>query len=67
LLNKHGFTVHEIQWVSRIPLAYLEKHIPFLGKNNIAIVSKMTNIILRAIDGLHLGMMINVYATKMEF
>lgn len=64
LLKKHGFNVLEIQWVSRIPLASLERRFSFLGENCIAIVSKMTNLTLMVIDGFHLGMIMNVYAKK---
>jgi 2-polyprenyl-3-methyl-5-hydroxy-6-metoxy-1,4-benzoquinol methylase len=64
LLEKHGFRVEEIQWISRIPKSTIEKYFSKLGKPLIPIMNAFASLTLKTIDSLHLGIMINVYARK---
>jgi hypothetical protein len=66
LLEKHGFKVEAIQWVSRIPNKTFEKRMPKFGKPLLPIINTLSLVPLKAIDALHLGMMINVYARKIS-
>lgn len=63
LLQKHGFAVRKVQWVSRIDKTVLLRRVPaarFLGAG----VVIPLRLALAAIDALHLGMMINIYSQK---
>ncbi|MGH9391780.1 MAG: class I SAM-dependent methyltransferase [Vicinamibacteria bacterium] len=64
LLERHGFEVREIQWVSRLPASTFEKRIPALGGAGIIAVARLAGLSLHLLDRLHLGMMINVYARR---
>lgn len=64
LLEKHGFKVEAIQWVSRIPKSTFEKRLPRFLKPFLPVIIWTSSIILKCIDALHLGMMITVYARK---
>jgi len=64
LLEKHGFKVESIEWVSRIPKRTFEKRIPKFGKPMLRIINTLSSISLKIIDVLHLGIMINVYGRK---
>ena len=66
LLEKHGFKVEAIQWVSRIPKRTFEKRMPQFGKPALPIINVLSRMSLKAIDGIHLGMMINVYGRKIS-
>jgi len=64
LLEKHGFKVEAIQWVSRIPKRAFEKRMPQIGKPMLPVINALEYMSLKAIDTAHLGMMINVYGRK---
>lgn len=64
LLVKHGFKVEQIQWVTRIPLSALAKRVPGSCKPLLPVIDFASSACSRLIDGLQLGLMINVYARK---
>lgn len=66
LLENHGFKVEAIQWISRIPKRTFEKRIPQFGKSLLPIINAVSSTSLKIIDALHLGMIINVYARKVN-
>ena len=66
LLEKHGFRVEEIQWISRIPKSAFEKRLPKFMKPLLPIISVVSSSSLKAIDAVHLGMIINVYGRKIS-
>jgi hypothetical protein len=63
LLEKKGFVVQKVQWISRLDKKVLFRRIPalsFLGQG----VAVPLRVSLSMIDRLHLGMIINLYAQK---
>lgn len=64
LLSKHGFKVCGVQYVSRIPKDSIQKRLARFGKILPNLISNSVPFILRGIDSLHLGMIINIYAKK---
>ena len=64
LLEKKGFKVESIQWVTRIPTRTFEKRLPKVAKPLLPIINSLSKIVLKSFDILHLGMIINVYARK---
>ena len=64
LLAKHGLDVEVVQHVSRIPKRTWEKRLPGLFGHLSPIAHRLATVPLRLIDGLGLGMMINLYARK---
>lgn len=64
LLEKHGFKVEEIQWVSRIPKQTFAKRIPSIANPVLPLITGTSGVVLAILDFLRLGMMINVYARK---
>lgn len=64
LLEKHGFEVEKVQWISRLPKSTFEKRMPAIGRPLLPIVYKLSSISLKTIDTLHLGSIINIYARK---
>lgn len=60
VLVRHGFTVREVAWQSRISSASLRRRIPVVG----SYLGSLANVALRGIDSMRMGMMINLYATK---
>jgi len=66
LLQKHGFVVEKTQWVSRLPSSSFEKRLPGFGQPFLPLVNAMSTATLGAVDFLHLGMTINVYARKID-
>ena len=66
LLECHGFKVEKIQWVSRLPKSAFEKRVPKFAKPLLPIINMASSIVLKVIDLLHLGSIINVYARKIS-
>ena len=66
LLEKHGFKVEKVQWISRIPKKNIEKCCPKLVKPVLPIINAVSKISLKTIDVFHRGMMINVYGRKIN-
>ena len=64
LLEKHGFEVEKVQWVSRLPKSTFDKRMPTVGKPFLPIVYMLSSISLNIIDAFHLGSIINIYARK---
>lgn len=64
LLEKHGFAVEAVQWVSRIPRSTFEKRMPGFGKPLLPLVQLASSASLKMIDALRLGSIINVYGRK---
>lgn len=64
LLEKYGFRVEVIQWISRMPKKAFEKRLPNFVKPLLPIINTVSSASLRTIDAVHLGMMINVYGRK---
>lgn len=66
LLEKHGFKVETIQWVSRIPNKTFERRLPESLKLLLPVVNVVSSVSLKIIDAFHLGIMINIYARKIN-
>ena len=64
LLTKHGLVVEVVQHVSRIPRRSWDKRLPGPFRRLSPIARGFATLPLRLIDGLGLGMMINVYGRK---
>lgn len=64
LLEKHGFEVEKVQWISRLPKSTFDKRMPSVGKPLLPLVYMMSSLSLKTIDALHLGSIINIYARK---
>lgn len=64
LLEKHGFKVERVQWVSRVPKWILKKRLPKAASPLLPVADMMVSLSLGVFDALHLGLMINVYARK---
>ena len=64
LLDRAGFTVRKVQFVTRIPHGALERRFRRFGAPVAAATAGLANITARAMDFAHLGMMINVYASR---
>jgi len=56
LLEKHGFKVEAVQWVSRIPTRTFEKRLPNIAKPLLPVINSLSKIVLKGFDILHLGM-----------
>ncbi|HEY3323862.1 MAG TPA: class I SAM-dependent methyltransferase [Planctomycetota bacterium] len=64
LLAQNGLKVRSVNYVSRIPRMAIQKRFPFLGAIGVHASWLAATAILRAVDTMNLGMMLNVYATK---
>jgi SAM-dependent methyltransferase len=64
LLRKHGFKVEATQWVSRLPRRAFAKRMPTGARRLVPLIDAASSIILRTLDALHLGRIVNVYARK---
>ena len=64
LLGRAGFTVRQVQFVTRIPPGALDRRFRRLGVPFAAAVAGVANIAAQTMDFAHLGMMINVYASR---
>lgn len=65
LLEKHGFKVEDVQWVSRIPARSLVARVPFVPQSLFPVFELASGLSLKTIDALHLGAIVNVYARKL--
>ena len=64
LLEKHGFVVEAVQWVSRMPKSSFDKRLPSFAKFLLPLIHFSANMVLKLIDAVGMGTMINVYARK---
>ncbi len=64
LMAKHGFTVRDVQWVSRMPTRSIERRLPKVGKPLMPAIRLAANATFKAMDILRHGMIINVYGQK---
>lgn len=64
LLEECGFTVRRVQFVTRIPPGALDRRFRRFGAPVAAAAAGLAGITARAMDLAHVGMMINVYASK---
>jgi 2-polyprenyl-3-methyl-5-hydroxy-6-metoxy-1,4-benzoquinol methylase len=64
LLSNFGFKVICVQYVSRIPSDSIQNRFKSFGKILPIISAKVVPVLLKGIDFLHLGMIINIYAKK---
>jgi len=64
LLNKHGFSVESVQWVSRMPKSTFERRCPKFVKPLLPMIHWGTTLSLGLVDTLRLGMIISVYGRK---
>ena len=62
LLERHGFEVTKVQWVSRLPLSAFTKRLPSAARWLAPACSLLANGLLAVIDRCRLGMIIRVYA-----
>lgn len=65
LLEKHGFKVERVQWVSRLPKSTFERRVPGFAKPLLPLMHFGTQASLGLIDSLRLGMIIRVYGRKL--
>jgi 2-polyprenyl-3-methyl-5-hydroxy-6-metoxy-1,4-benzoquinol methylase len=64
LLEKHGFKVESVQWVSRMPRRVIRKRLPRAAAPLVPLVSLLGRAVFRTCDLFRLGLMVNVYARK---
>ena len=64
LLEKHGFRVENVQWISRVPKRILKRRMPKPVLPLFPVVATTSRILLGAFDAMHLGLIINVYGRK---
>jgi SAM-dependent methyltransferase len=64
LLERHGFRVTKTQWTSRIRPSAIDKRIPRMARRAVPILGLGSKAILKAVDGLHLGQILTIYAEK---
>lgn len=65
LLSRSGFKVQKIQWVSRIPRDSFARRLSMFGSPTVSVTNWLSGKLLRIINGMRVGMMLNVYAVKM--
>jgi SAM-dependent methyltransferase len=66
LLDKNGFKVERVQWVSKVPKHVLKRRLPKVAAPLFPLVIAMSGIAFSALDALQLGLMINVYGRKVS-
>jgi SAM-dependent methyltransferase len=64
LLEKHGFKVEGVQWVSRMPRRIIRKRLPPAAAPLVPVVNLLGKLAFGACDALHLGLMVNIYGRK---
>ena len=64
LLQRHGFQIEKIEWVSRLPVTAFAKRLPAGLRFLAPLLKPATTITLKAIDYVKLGMILNIYARK---
>ncbi|WP_295443125.1 methyltransferase domain-containing protein, partial [uncultured Thiodictyon sp.] len=64
LLERHGFKVERVQHVSRIPRDVFKKRLPAWAAPLVSVPYNATRAVLSGLDQAHMGMIINVYASK---
>ena len=64
LLSNHKFKICSVQYVSRIPKNSIQKRLERFGKILPNLISNSVPVMLKGIDSLRLGMIINIYAKK---
>jgi len=64
LLEKHGFKVEGVQWVSRMPKRVIRKRLPGAVAPLAPAVYLVGKVAFAACDALHLGLMVNIYGRK---
>lgn len=65
LLEKHGFKVEGVQWISRVPKRIIRKRLPASAGPLVPAVHLVGKAAFGLCDALHLGLMVNVYGRKM--
>jgi len=66
LMERHGFKVERVQWVTRVPKRIIRKRLPRIVSPLFPVVNALGKIAFSTFDGLHLGTMISVYGRKVE-
>jgi len=64
LLQRHGFQVEAVQWVSRLSRRVLARRLTGLAKPLLPAANAVASGALNLVDALRLGMMISVYGRK---
>ncbi len=63
LLEKHGFKVEGVHWVSRMPKRVIRKRLKGAAPL-VPVVDALGKVAFKACDLMHLGLMVNVYGRK---
>lgn len=66
LLEKSGFVVETVQYVSRVPRHTISRRLPVIAAPLAFPLGYLINTALRVIDAMRLGSVINVYGRKVE-
>lgn len=66
LLQKHGLKTHDLQYQSMMPFSTFEKRLSGLGTKGLSAAYGMATYAQEVFDILHIGMVINIYARKIE-
>jgi 2-polyprenyl-3-methyl-5-hydroxy-6-metoxy-1,4-benzoquinol methylase len=64
LLEKHGFKVERVQWVSRMPRRVIRSRLPKAAAPLVPVVDLLARAAFGACDACHLGLMVNIYGRK---
>lgn len=64
LLEKHGFKVEGVQWVSRMPKRVIRNRLPEAAAPLVPAVDLLGKLAFGVCDALHLGLMVNIYGRK---
>jgi 2-polyprenyl-3-methyl-5-hydroxy-6-metoxy-1,4-benzoquinol methylase len=65
LLQKHGFEIIKVDYITRLPLSSVTKRLAHFGKYVPKIVNTMIPALLWSIDKIKMGSMLNIYARKL--
>jgi 2-polyprenyl-3-methyl-5-hydroxy-6-metoxy-1,4-benzoquinol methylase len=66
LLEKHGFKVEKVEWVTRIPKRIIRKKLPSAAGSLVPLVNILAKGASGLLDSMHLGLMLNVYGRKIS-
>lgn len=65
LLEKHGFKVEKVEWVSRLPRRIVAAKLPAALAPLAPLFHGLSRLVFGVFDALHLGLMLNIYARKL--
>lgn len=64
LLERHGFKVEAVEWVSKLPKEVVRRRLPTAVRPVFPLVNLLSGLAFATLDALHLGLMLNIYGRK---